>query len=67
MADVHRFRDVRRAEVDDDLLRLIDARNAEAFVVEDRGGLLRENFRAEREVNESGASDRRRLGNVGDV
>src|SRR3954466_2240102 len=59
VADVHRLRDIGRAEVDDDLLRRIGKGNAEAFVLQKGARVLRDGFGFEAEVNESGAGDLR--------
>ena len=67
VSDVHRLRHVWRTKIDHDFLRGVSARDAEALVLEEGGSVLRDGLGAEREVDETGAGDRRRLAQVPSV
>ena len=67
VTDVHRLRDVRRAKVDHDASRRRCARNTEALVLQERGRPLRDDIRAQGEINKAGTGDLRWLRNLSHI
>ena len=57
VTDVHRFRHIRRSEIDHDFFGQSCPGNAESFIIEQLGRLFRDRVSAQSEIDEAGASN----------